>query len=265
MDSFYYIHNMSGYGDCSTNNMHSDSIKKEALLSFLVQMMTDKAFDQLRTKEQLGYIVFTGIKKVGQHFGLHLVVQSNHKGPDFLDERVEVFLASFHRELSGSTVDGVELKDQQVLNDDQKVEASSFISDDMLLSYRQATIEKLLEKPKNLSEESQQLMDEIRSNTYLFNRKTLLANYLTSFDNRAVNSGNSAANVIRSEIVEYFQAFVLNKSSRKKFSSHFYGSNSLYPISDNGSNIITDPSAFKRKMYLFPTLSYDSEVKSLIE
>lgn len=27
--------------------------------------MSEPAFDQLRTKEQLGYIVFSGIKKVG--------------------------------------------------------------------------------------------------------------------------------------------------------------------------------------------------------
>lgn len=29
--------------------------------------MVEQAFDQLRTKEQLGYIVFTGIKKVIAH------------------------------------------------------------------------------------------------------------------------------------------------------------------------------------------------------
>lgn len=31
---------------------------------YAICQMDDQAFDQLRTKEQLGYIVFTGIKKV---------------------------------------------------------------------------------------------------------------------------------------------------------------------------------------------------------
>ena len=55
--------------------------------------MSEPAFDQLRTKEQLGYIVFTGLKRLNQQYlALHMIVQSSHKDADYLDGRVESFL-----------------------------------------------------------------------------------------------------------------------------------------------------------------------------
>ena len=90
--------------------------------------MSEPAFDQLRTKEQLGYIVFTGIKRLNQQFlALHLIVQSSHRDADYLDGRVESFIAQY-RDL---------LKD---------ISAADFAANIA------AVIEKLLEKPKNIDQ-----------------------------------------------------------------------------------------------------------------
>ena len=97
-------------------------------LSVPVLQMSEPAFDQLRTKEQLGYIVFTGIKRLNQqHLALHLIVQSSHKDADFLDTRVEDFIVNYRQQL-------VELSEED------------------FAANTAAVIEKLMEKPKNIDQ-----------------------------------------------------------------------------------------------------------------
>jgi hypothetical protein len=92
------------------------------------QQMSEPAFDQLRTKEQLGYIVFTGIKRLNQQYlALHLIVQSSHKDADFLDGRVEDFLGNYREQLLALT-------------------------EDAFAANVAAVIEKLVEKPKNIDQ-----------------------------------------------------------------------------------------------------------------
>jgi insulysin len=59
----------------------------------LIHMMSEPAFDILRTKEQLGYIVFCSQLQLSgaSLLGLRLVVQSQ-RNPAYLEERVEAFL-----------------------------------------------------------------------------------------------------------------------------------------------------------------------------
>lgn len=61
--------------------------------SLLVQIMAEPAFDRLRTKEQLGYIVSCGQwqSSGGSETGIRIVVQSE-RVPTYLEERVEAFL-----------------------------------------------------------------------------------------------------------------------------------------------------------------------------
>lgn len=66
-------------------------LRTTALL--LIHMMSEPAFDTLRTKEQLGYIVFCSELKLpgASLLGLRLVVQSE-RNPAYLEQRVEAFL-----------------------------------------------------------------------------------------------------------------------------------------------------------------------------
>lgn len=60
------------------------------LLGLLCQAASEPVFDQLRTKEQLGYMVFSGMRK--QHMlGFRIVVQSE-KPPSFVEARIEAFI-----------------------------------------------------------------------------------------------------------------------------------------------------------------------------
>jgi insulysin len=58
-------------------------------------MLSDPAFNVLRTREQLGYVVSCGrwVLSGATHVGMRIVVQSE-RGPTYLEERVERFLES---------------------------------------------------------------------------------------------------------------------------------------------------------------------------
>ena len=67
--------------------------------SLFNSIINDKFFDQLRTKEQLGYIVQSKIKNIGYDecpFMIYnLVIQSPKKSSSYLKQRIESFISSF--------------------------------------------------------------------------------------------------------------------------------------------------------------------------
>lgn len=149
-------------------------------------MMTEPAFDQLRTKEQLGYIVHTASFKLGKTVSLRIIVQSNSRRPCYLDKQVETFLAQYRTVLETLTA--------EELNDNI-----------------QAVVEKLLEKPKNLDKETMRYWDEITSGSHLFSRRQREADFLRS-------------SVSLEDLKKFFDRYLVPSSShRRKFSSQFFG------------------------------------------
>jgi insulysin len=66
----------------------------------LIQIMSEPAFNALRTKEQLGYVVSCSRWNLpgDSQFGLRIVVQSE-RGSGYLEERVEAFLDSMDQKI----------------------------------------------------------------------------------------------------------------------------------------------------------------------
>jgi insulysin len=212
VEVIYQGGDLEGYSMGQTENT---KIATEGLLELLAHLISEPAFDQLRTKEQLGYIVHTAVKKVGQVGGLHMIVQSSHKDPIYLDERIEEFLVGFRVKLAG-------------------------LSAEELQNNIQAVRERLLEKPKNLDQESSQYWEEIKNATYLFDRKERLALFLCT--------------VTLEDCVVFFDRHISKGSSeRKKCSSQFFGKGTRYPktVAENVV-LIKDPTEFKRGMSLQP-------------
>ncbi len=73
-------------------------MKSDVLLEFLCQVMDKAMFQQLRTTEQLGYIVTGGTQNKWGVNGLRCLIQSVH-APAFLEMRLETFLESFEAKL----------------------------------------------------------------------------------------------------------------------------------------------------------------------
>lgn len=62
-----------------------------AVSDLFSEMNSECCFDTLRTKEQLGYMVHSGIRKEKGVYGYRIIVQSE-RDPKYLESRVESFL-----------------------------------------------------------------------------------------------------------------------------------------------------------------------------
>ncbi|KAL9126635.1 MAG: hypothetical protein Q9175_007885, partial [Cornicularia normoerica] len=111
-----------------------------AKLLLLGQVTEEAGFDQLRTKEQLGYIVFTGVKMQATTMGYRVIIQSE-RPTEYLEERINAFLAHFGKSLETMSKEDFE-------------------------SHKSSLIAKRLEKIKNLDQESSRFWSHI-SNEYL--------------------------------------------------------------------------------------------------
>ena len=116
--------------------------KLRAMLGLFGQMTSEPAFDQLRTKEQLGYIVFSGSRPSATTIGYMVLVQSE-RTPDYLESRVNAFLLKFGLEMEKMSTEEFE-------------------------GHRRSIINKRLEKLKNLESETGRLRGHIGSEYFDF-------------------------------------------------------------------------------------------------
>ncbi|KAG2190397.1 hypothetical protein INT46_004590 [Mucor plumbeus] len=115
-----------------------------AKLSLLAQIAQEPCFDQLRTKEQLGYLVFSGVRKQTGSMGLRFILQSE-RDTIYLENRIEEFLAKLRTIL------------EKMTPEEYKAQVQSLIS-------------KKLEKDKNLGQEGGKYWTHIHSGYYEFNQ-----------------------------------------------------------------------------------------------
>jgi secreted Zn-dependent insulinase-like peptidase len=71
-----------------------------AMVQLLAQLMSEPAFDELRTKQQLGYIVYARARAVGAATGIQVVVQST-QAPTVVWPRVRAFVDGFAATMRG--------------------------------------------------------------------------------------------------------------------------------------------------------------------
>ena len=88
-------------------------------MGLLLHMMREPTFDELRTKQQLGYIVFvTGWNARGS-MGLRFLLQSERE-PVYLESRVEAFLEAYKTQLAATTPEEFEKQKEGLIS--QKLE-----------------------------------------------------------------------------------------------------------------------------------------------
>ena len=121
-------------------NVADRNLKAKALL--LAQLTDEVGFDQLRTKEQLGYVVWTGAKINSTTIGYRVIIQSE-KSTEYLEERINAFLALVAKNLESMPADEFE-------------------------AHKKSLINKRLEKLKNLHQETSRLWTHISSEYYDF-------------------------------------------------------------------------------------------------
>ncbi|XP_049457335.1 insulin-degrading enzyme isoform X1 [Epinephelus fuscoguttatus] len=122
------------------------------LLELFCQIISEPCFNTLRTKEQLGYIVFSGPRRANGVQGLRFIIQSE-KAPHYLESRVEAFLCTMEKSVEE-------------------------MSEEAFQKHIQALAIRRLDKPKKLSAECAKYWGEIISQQYNFDRDNIEVAYL---------------------------------------------------------------------------------------
>uniref|UniRef100_A0A3B3DJ11 Insulin degrading enzyme n=1 Tax=Oryzias melastigma TaxID=30732 RepID=A0A3B3DJ11_ORYME len=130
------------------------------LLELFCQIISEPCFNTLRTKEQLGYIVFSGPRRANGVQGLRFIIQSE-KAPHYLESRVEAFLLSM----------------EKVLEE---------MNEEAFQKHIQALAIRRLDKPKKLSAECAKYWGEIISQQYNFDRDNIEVAHLKTLTKEAI-------------------------------------------------------------------------------
>jgi insulysin len=229
IENLYFIGRMEGVLIEDKSGRSYDRIRIEALGKIVVQLINEPAFDELRTKEQLGYLVHSGLNKIGDLLSVQVIIQSNHKDPPYLDQSIETFLINYREKLISLTQDELDTNKKSVCDE-------------------------LLEKYKNLNNETSAHWEEIKSGTYFFDRNKEIASYISN-------------NITLNEVIEFYDSlFSYSSTTRRKMSSQFFGKNCKYPLQNvSPGNIptilIKDPIKFKKSSVLDSLDSFDENVK----
>jgi insulysin len=102
-----YLYQFAEFNEANTNScvavilqMGILDMKSNGMLALFNHLIREPAFNQLRTEEQLGYIVHTSVKTSGDHIkGLLLLIQSDSFNPNHVEERIEIFLTNYRQKL----------------------------------------------------------------------------------------------------------------------------------------------------------------------
>ncbi|CAM1505623.1 Fc.00g112600.m01.CDS01 [Cosmosporella sp. VM-42] len=154
-----------------------------AKAQLLDQMIHEPAFDQLRTKEQLGYIVFSGVRAFTTTYGIRFLLQSE-KAPEYLDSRIEAFLTMFGEKLEN-------------------------MSETEFEGHKRSLIVRRLEKLRNLDQESSRHWTQIVGEYYDFELAQLDAAHVKP--------------LTKSEMVDFFNKYLGPTSEeRARLSVYLY-------------------------------------------
>uniref|UniRef100_A0A8C0JL57 Insulin-degrading enzyme n=1 Tax=Canis lupus dingo TaxID=286419 RepID=A0A8C0JL57_CANLU len=144
------VHNNCGIEIYYQTDMQSTS--ENMFLELFCQIISEPCFNTLRTKEQLGYIVFSGPRRANGIQGLRFIIQSE-KPPHYLESRVEAFLITMEKSIEDMTEEAFQ-------------------------KHIQALAIRRLDKPKKLSAECAKYWGEIISQQYNFDRDNTEVAYL---------------------------------------------------------------------------------------
>lgn len=152
-------------------------IPKDILLLYMINdLLSDKFFDELRTKKQLGYLVSMKSSNIMNNYALVQQIQSD-KPIDNIIEEIE----SFNKNIF------------------------SFIKESEISEYKIRIKNTLKIKDNNTAEVFNRYSSEIINRTYLFNRKEILLqqiknitfNDLKNFIERIINNNNCIKIIIK--------------------------------------------------------------------
>ncbi|XP_015771997.1 PREDICTED: insulin-degrading enzyme-like [Acropora digitifera] len=207
--------------------------KSNVLLELFCQIINEPCFNTLRTKEQLGYIVFSGTRRCNGAQGLHFLIQSE-KEPTLLDSRVENFI--------------LEVEDY-----------IQSMSDQEFRNHVEALAVRRLDKPKKLSSECTKHWKEILSRQYNFDRDNVEVAFLMTVKKEDILNFYKDLIAFKAPRRHKLAVYILSKSMSKtvleKGTNHAVENGEEDDTnSQSAPTIIDDVAAFKSSLPLFPVV-----------
>ena len=160
--------------------LFSDDVLRSKLQLF-AQLTDEPAFDQLRSKEQLGYVVWSGARYNATTLGYRVIIQSERTA-QYLESRIETFLREFGPIL-------------------EKMPEEEFEG------HKRSVVNKRLEKLKNLSSETGRYWSHVGSEYFDFlQHETDAANVRT---------------LTKADLIEFYQQYIdPSSATRAKLAIH---------------------------------------------
>ncbi|XP_009594332.1 nardilysin-like [Nicotiana tabacum] len=194
-------------------------IKLKAVIDLFDELVEEPLFNQLRTKEQLGYVVDCSARVTYRIMGFCFRVQSSDYDPVYLQGRIDNF------------IDGVK-------------ELLDGLDDKSFESYRSGLIAKLLEKDPSLAYETNRLWGQITDKRYMFDMSEKEAEELRSIQ--------------KSDLVEWYHTYLRRPSPKcRRLSVRVWGCNTDWKDADSpvaSVQVIKDLTAFKKSAKFYPSL-----------
>ncbi|KAH9668344.1 nardilysin-like [Citrus sinensis] len=168
------VRNVSVKNKCETNSVIElyfqieqekgmELTRLKALIDLFDEILEEPFFNQLRTKEQLGYVVECSPRVTYRVLGFCFCIQSSKYNPIYLQERIDNFISGLDELLEG-------------------------LDDESFENYRSGLMAKLLEKDPSLTYESNRFWNQITDKRYMFDQSQKEAEDLKSIKKNDVIS-----------------------------------------------------------------------------
>jgi insulysin len=152
-----------------------------AKLQLFAQITEEPAFDQLRTKEQLGYVVWSGVRPAATMMGYRILIQSE-RNPEYLEGRCDAFMAKMRKYVEDMSSEDFE-------------------------GHKRSLVTKRLERLKNLDSETSRLWGYISNEYFNF--------YQVDADVQAIRK------LSKQDIVDFYAKFLApDSATRAKLAIH---------------------------------------------
>lgn len=183
---------------------HYGDLKKRCLTQLVAQCLSDRFFAQIRTKEQLGYSIASGVRLTKGSFGIRFVMQSLYS-PRYLELCLERYLAG-------------------------EVKYFAELHDEEFTKQVNSLILRKLEKNKNLRQESSQFWDCIVRGLYDFDYGLSFCHSFDLFFSfskafnlfltlPAITESEFLRTLKKEELAKFFEAHLVDQSQRTKIFS----------------------------------------------
>lgn len=204
---------------------------KDVLLEVLADILNKPTFHELRTVQQLGYIVFEGVKGVEYVEGMYVIVQSTVAGPDDLLARIDKFLIEVRKDVLEP------------------------MTEDKFQDYVRSRVTTKAEPDKKLSVRSWRFWRE-------------LVDGYKQYD-RAEKEIEALGSISKADVVEFFDSHIApGGSARRRVISQIFGNQ--HPLSEKkpvpeGALEVANPLAFRRYCPLYPAGGVHDPFTAVVE